>query len=86
MKQDALIKKINAAIEGARATPRKEFDGRENPGIWFRGSEQCFIDGQPLFDYYNDDQQVHPTLEAILKKAGWYWEPYDSGTLMAYPA
>lgn len=81
MKEATLISKINTAFPGARATPIAEWDERSSPGIWFRGSDQCEIDGEPLFDGY----ETHPKLNALLDKAGWFSEPYDSGTLMAFP-
>lgn len=88
MKKEAtLINNINTAFPGANAVSMKEWDQRDTPGIWFRGSESCTIDGIPLYDCYNDSgDEIHPKLQAMLKKAGWFAEPYDSGTLMAYPA
>ena len=87
MKQGQLINKINILIPVANATPKEEFDG--GSGIWIRGSEYDFKGSLPyerlLFEYYLDDDAVHPDLLEIIEDAGWFWEPYDSGTLMLYP-
>jgi hypothetical protein len=79
MKQGHLINKINRLIPVARAVPMEEWNGDE-VGIWFRGSEHLHGDFL-VFNGYNP----HPDLDKILEEAGWMWEPYDMGTLMAYP-
>jgi hypothetical protein len=87
MKENDLIKKINKIIPEAKAVPMKEFyDVEISGGIWFKGSEDyCKTDDLPIFDYYEEfGNDIHPTLEKILDDAGWYGEPYDVGTLMAY--
>lgn len=81
-----LIAKINAEIPGANAVPASDFYDRESTGIWFRGSETCFIDGIALFNYYDPIEEVHPKLQELLSQAGWDYSPHDPGTLMAYPA
>jgi len=79
MKQGHLINKINRLIPIAKAVPSSDFTGEDGDGIWFRGSE--YLHGDHLiFNGYT----VHPELEEILEDAGWFWEPYDMGTLMAY--
>ena len=87
MKQGHLINKINRLIPIANATPKEEFDG--GSGIWIRGSEYSFkgsLDyGRLLFEYYDFEDQVHPDLKEIIEDAGWFYEPYDAGTLMLYP-
>ena len=83
--QSALIAQLNSAYPQLRAVPYSEMTERNVEGIWFKGSEDE-IDGVPVFDSYNDDCEVHPSLEAILKNAGWEAQPYDSGTLTAFPA
>lgn len=85
MEKQTLIDELNKAFPVVMAAPAEEFYGRDSCGIWLRGSEQT-IDGVPVFDTYNDAQPVHRELERMINKAGWYWEPYDSGTLMVYPA
>ena len=79
MKQGHLINKINGLIPIAKAVPSSDFTGEEGTGIWFRGSEELHGD-HLIFNGYT----VHPDLEEILEEAGWFWEPYDMGTLMAY--
>tara|TARA_B100000795_G_scaffold122512_1_gene91207 strand:- start:2559 stop:2807 length:249 start_codon:yes stop_codon:yes gene_type:complete len=81
MKINALIKKINRELPEAKAVSTKEWDGSDD-GIWFRGSEDYVEADQRLI--FGGGWDVHPKLEKILHDAGWFAEPYDSGTLMAY--
>jgi hypothetical protein len=89
MKQGHLINKINRLIPIANATPMSEFYDDDSTGIWIRGSEYSYKGSLPyerlLFEYYLDDDAVHPDLLEIIEDADWMWEPYDSGTLMLYP-
>jgi hypothetical protein len=89
MKQGHLINKINRLIPIANATPMSEFYDDDSTGIWIRGSEYSYKGTLPyerlLFEYYLDDDAVHPDLLEIIEDADWMWEPYDSGTLMLYP-
>jgi len=81
-----LIKLINDKYPTAKATPLSEFYDDDNKvGIWFRGSENYLDDHRLVFDYYYFENQCHPNIEEILDEAGWFYEPYDSGTMMAYP-
>tara|TARA_R100001244_G_scaffold28714_1_gene28080 strand:+ start:251 stop:523 length:273 start_codon:yes stop_codon:yes gene_type:complete len=88
MEENDLIKKINKQIPEAKAVPMKEFyDIEISGGIWFKGSEDI-ADGIMIFNghetFLSDTQGIHPTLYKILDDAGWYGQPYDTGTLMAY--
>ena len=96
MKQGHLINKINRLIPIANATPLSEFYDDDSIGIWIRGSEYSFQGSlsykRLLFEYYlayeegfSEDDRVHPDLLKIIEDAGWFWEPYDAGTLMLYP-
>ena len=88
MKEKALIAKINKLYPRVKATPMAEYyDDPTEVGIWFRGSEDGqAINGMPLYDCYEEwGYEVAPEMEKILTKAGWMAEPYDAGTLMAYP-
>tara|TARA_R110002110_G_scaffold414849_1_gene646152 strand:+ start:54 stop:329 length:276 start_codon:yes stop_codon:yes gene_type:complete len=89
MKTKDLIKKINKQIPEANPVPIKEFYDKEiTGGIWFKGSEDIASDGTIIFDgnetFLSETQGIHPTLYTILENAGWYGQPYDTGTLMAY--
>jgi len=92
MREKTLIKIINKIIPEARPVPLTEFydddsyEGIYTEGIWFKGSEDIAKDEISIFDCYLDNETggVHPKLDQILEEANWYWEPYDSGTLMAY--
>lgn len=90
MKQGHLINKINRLIPIAKATPMSEFYDDDSKGIWIRGSEYSYKGSlsyeRLLFEYYLDDDSVHPDLLEIIEDADWMWEPYDAGTLMLYPA
>ena len=82
MSESKLIDKIEKEFPEAKPSPASNFaEGYE--GIWFRGSEDS-VDHVPIFDYWNE-MTVHPKLSQILMDAGWYSEPYDAGTLMAFP-
>ena len=86
MSEAKLINKINSLYPKAKATPIKDFYGDdESVGIWFRGSEDYLDDYRLVFDYYSNDNWCHPKIQEILNQAGWDWEAYDSGTMMAYP-
>jgi hypothetical protein len=85
MKEKTLINKINKAIPEARAVPAEEFYGYKTEGIWFKGTESGYHDNKPIFYFWAGEEQVHEKLEKILDDAGWHWEPYDPGTLMAFP-
>jgi len=90
MKQGHLINKINKLIPVAKATPMSEFYDDDSTGIWIRGSEYSYKGSlsydRLLFEYYLEDEAVHPDLAKIIEDANWMWEPYDAGTLMLYPA
>jgi|TARA_A200000159_G_C7286477_1_gene323800 hypothetical protein len=83
---------LNKAFPELLAVDSAEFAERYKPenGMWFKGSEGGLApDGLPLFDYYmefgihRDTDGVHPKLNNLLRKHGFYPEPYDAGTLMA---
>ena len=87
MKTKDLIKKINKLIPQAKAVKASDFyNDSSTDGIWFKGSEDyCKADDLPIFDYYEEfGHSIHSKLEKILTDAGWYGEPYDAGTLMAW--
>lgn len=88
MKKHTLIKKINKELPEAQAVDAEEFDPQYKNGIWFKGSEDSASDSHYIFNYYEEYTQdtmgIHPTLYKILDEAGWYGEPYDAGTLMAW--
>jgi hypothetical protein len=89
-----MIKRLNQMFPCCNAVSTKEFDGRKG-GIWFRGSGDCEIeveyDGEkysmPLYEpeVFTDTFGTNPELAEFLELNGWFSEPYDSGTLMAYP-
>ena len=66
----------------------EEFDPNSEGGIWF-SNEEGGIDDMPLYDNHGETDykfEAHPKLQALMDKNGWFIEPYDSGTLMAFPA
>ena len=84
MKEGALIAKLNKLYPGIKATPLAEWDDTDEAGIWFRGNDVTA--DLPLYDCYEEfGYQVNPEVKEVLTKAGWMAEPYDAGTLMAYP-
>ena len=86
LNHNEVIELLNKTFPELKAVDSAEFygDSEYTGGMWFKGSEKGLApNGLPLFDYWNDDQDVHKELEDMLHKHGYYAEPYDSGTLMA---
>ena len=93
MKFDTLLALLNKTFPELDAVDAVAFYGHDiepEQCIWFKGSECGYApDGLPLFNYYiefgihRDTDGVHPKLEKLLTKHGFYSEPYDAGTLMA---
>jgi len=86
MKATKLCEKINKAFPEANAVTYDEWLGEEEiseDGIWFRSEGVVAPDGYRLFDYWEDDS-YHPDLEALVEKHGFYLQPQDAGTLMAF--
>jgi len=81
MTKAKLIEKLNKMFPKLNAVDGALFDDNSSNGIWFRGTEETFIDSQYLI---NDSYEVHPKFEALLHEAGWFGEPYDKGTLLAF--
>ena len=82
MKHSKVIELLNKSFPELNAVDSMEFYDRS--GMWFKGSEDGVApDGMPLFDYWNEERDVHIELSTMLHKYGYYAEPYDSGTLMA---
>ena len=81
--QNAMIKKLNKAFPNCNAVCSTEWDGRKG-AIWFRGGQMP--EDMPVYsqEYFFEEGGTHPELEAMLQANGWYSEPYDSATLMAY--
>jgi hypothetical protein len=88
MLQQPLINEINKAIPEANAVLAEVFycNGADK-GIWLRvNSGDCAADGKRIFNYYAPEgKEIHPKISKIIKKAGWYVEPYDHVTCMLYP-
>lgn len=86
MNMKALIKKINKELPEAMATEGIEWDANSDSAIWFKGSEDFAADDELIYDNYGhiSTMGVHPKLYQIVEAAGWYCEPYDSGTLFAF--
>ena len=81
-----IIALINKKLPEAMAVNVSEFSEEETRvGIWFCGSEDYAKDGKRIFNYYsNTDKMMHIRIEKVLAKHGYYIEPYDCGTVMAY--
>jgi hypothetical protein len=86
MKNQSLIKKLETLFPESVPVSTIEWNGVDS-GIWFKGSEDYLSNGEPVFDHYNAEWDfcINPRIAKVLKKAGYYAEPYDSGTCMAYP-
>ena len=84
--EENMLELLNKEFPGCKAVSTEEWDGTKG-GIWFRGSEECEVNDLPLYnpEVFQDTFGTNPKLEKILSYHGWYSEPYDAGTLMAYP-
>jgi len=82
--RDSLIKQINEAMPKAMADTTARYYNDDSTGIWLRGSEDYNEDGSRIFNYYDMEQMLHPTIQSIIDKVDWYAEPYDSGTCMLW--
>ncbi len=84
------IEAINAKYPQMNAVPATEFSPERTSGIWFR-QEGAEIDGLPVHDEYHNGRYdlYYPTVlitfDNFLNSLGFYSEPYDAGTLMAWP-
>jgi hypothetical protein len=93
-----MITLLNKRFPGIDAVSDEEFHGEQSGfnnvgGIWFRNTEGYTINGMPILNVYDMEYDmdevvwimgIHKTLEAFLGDHGWFAEPYDNGTLMAY--
>jgi len=68
------------------------FDSEDMVGVWFSGEQA--VDMLEVYNPYWDETSSGYTIwldgllapiERFLDASGWYWEPYDSGTIHAYP-
>ena len=90
-KRDLLIENINKKFPTLKADTAEEFyNAPDESGIWFKGSEDGLYDGLPLYTNPSVDNETYMmgtlrVLEDFLDLHGYFSEPYDNGTLMAYP-
>lgn len=77
--RDEVIEIINKKYPQLEAETSESFDGSEN-GIWFKGTESARFKGKSILN----DSMVNEELEEYLNSLGFFGEPYDAGTLMAY--
>lgn len=89
-----VINEINRKYPDIKAVLSEEFNQNDIGGIWFRGSESATINGYLIYDYWAGQSmdygcayegQIYKEFRKFLKQLGLFPEPYDSGTLMAYP-
>lgn len=86
-----MIKLIEIMYPQMKPAPSMEFNGRGG-GIWFKGSESAELGGLRIFDYWaNDPEELNYQLHVLksfrelLNDYGWFPQPHDAGTLMAWP-
>lgn len=81
-----IIKKVNAKFPGINAVASEEFDGQKG-GIWFKSSSYTteFEDMTLPVQLIEDDYMVESRLEKFMNEQGMFCEPYDRGTLFAWP-
>ena len=88
-----LIEKLEKKFPKLDVRPSEEFDGHVG-GLWItNASEATGANGLPLFDYYAEDNNevtyvmsIHRDLITVLDSEGFFAEPHDTGTLMAWEA
>lgn len=80
--RDALLKELQKKWPKIGAVEsEKFFYVYDRPdGVWFKNTETALINGLPLLD----ESLPNEELSAFLDARGWYAEPYDSGTLLAF--
>lgn len=84
MKQKTLMKALEAKGVNVCGTTGEFYGHADGDGIWISAESN-----QELFNYWaegswRDTFGVHPKLYEFVKKAGWYFEWNDAGTIMAY--
>lgn len=88
-----LINRLNNQF-GLNATTADEFYGRVTDGIWVRNEGKVMPGDMPAFDSnateYDPNEELYRMgvaleVDEVLTDAGWYAEPYDSGTWMIWP-
>tara|TARA_R110002153_G_scaffold31846_1_gene96769 strand:+ start:425 stop:700 length:276 start_codon:yes stop_codon:yes gene_type:complete len=89
MKAATLIEKLNKAVPECNAVDTEEWNGNKG-GIWFKGSEDITEDDIRIFDpWISSEEQgasysIHPAVFKLVTENGFYFEPWDNGTMMAY--
>ena len=83
MKTTTMMKKLQQAFPKLDLRTTEDFYGepQRTLGIWLRGAWNYDLE---LHDTLNSETSNNALLRAI-EKQGWYVEPYDSETFMAYP-
>ena len=86
-----MIDKLNDAFSGLRATNESYFTGNPRPseGIWLKGLgslDSKYIDELTIEDIDKGNFKPLPStlINEYLEARGWFIEPYDSGTMMAW--
>lgn len=73
----SVMKAISAEFPDLFIRTTEEF-GINAGGIWTSGESG-------IFDYWNSEKCV-PKMQKLLDKCNWFYEFYDAGTVMLYPA
>ena len=88
---EKMIALIESKYPDLQPAPSEDFNGMDG-GIWFKGTESAEVNGMPIFNYYAEDNEekfyvmhVEKGFRAFLEENGWFPEPNDPGTLMAFP-
>ena len=69
--QAEMIALIMVEVPKLKPVPSEKFGDEYENGIWFKSE-------------YDEENPLFEKLEKILEKNGWYFEPYDSGTMLAF--
>ena len=95
--REIVMRELQGFLGGKAVHGTSEDFGSGEGGIWFSNEglhENEELKGLPLYDSHGETERLedgyaympHPRLNAFMEKHGWFIEPYDAGTLMAYPA
>jgi len=80
MKTKTVIKKLNERFPNINAVDMSEWDNREEEqGIWLRGADE-YLEFTPWGSLDCMEGEVYEFLQLL----GWFLEPHDSMTIMAW--
>ena len=85
-KPETVIKKLEKKFPELRMATTEDFHGykQQNPGVWFKNAAYDF--GLNADETLYAGKYARNELLIAVEKLGYFCEPYDYETIMAYPA